>query len=136
MTEEKKTPNFWTCVEHAERLTYTDRDEAIGMFLEDYKLEDQPEKVTVYGYAKQTLPEGEPWHGQVLEAVLEPMDEDYGDPEESFEATPAMVEAAKVFCAVIRKEFRVWTCELVCQEIVNTAEWVKEHAPHWLEDQK
>ena len=60
----------------------------------------------------------------VVEHVLNQLDE-YGDPRGSLEddMADAMVEAAKVFLAVVRAELPVWACDEMDRFEVNVAEW-------------
>ena len=72
---------------------------------------------------------------QILETALNWLDENYGDWEEGpTEPTDAMVEAAKVFAEVLKKEYDVWTLEPAYEEEVNLLEYLEKNHPEWLED--
>jgi hypothetical protein len=119
-TQDRK-PVFFTCDQDEERLTFTDPDEAIENYLDD--LDDPlPEEVTVYGFAPiQATRSVDAIAGGHLEALLESLDEEYGDPGD------------RTYVAAVLAEYKPWACEQVSSEAVNVREWVKEHAPHWLE---
>ena len=122
---------LFTCERDAETLEHSDPDDAVESYL-DQCGDPLPEKVTVYGYARLVMEPGEPDPGRVLERVLEELDEEYGDPDDATDATPAMLAAAREFCEAIRREYPVWRCEKVEQTEVDVATWVEGHRPDWL----
>lgn len=85
-----------------------------------------PETVTVAVYERRRLPKNFEHPESVVEHVLNQLEE-YGDPDLSAaeEMTPAMVEAARVFLAVVRKEFQVWACDEVEEFEIDVADWRK-----------
>ena len=131
MSEENVT--FWTCVEDTERLTHTERDEAVREYLDDMRgVCDFPETVQVFGFKRIELEHKEPDPEWILEEILERLDEEHGDPEGH--ATPPsvrMLEACQHLVDVIRQEYEVWTCEQVTSETVNVREWIQENEPEW-----
>ena len=134
-SEEKKTRTieYWDS-EDEERLTHTDREEAIESILDD--IGKLPEKIEICGFARMKLPEAESLATDVLERLLEGLDEDYGDPEGDYtNGTAEMKEAAVKFIATVLDEYVSWACEIVKRETVDVAAWVKKNRPDWLEQQ-
>ena len=131
-----KRPLFMWGEPGAEHLTDCDPDDAIEAEVEKYLIEDglpsedgsqewsDPETVTVAVYERRRLPENFEHPESVLEHVLGQLEE-YGDPDLSVaeEMTPAMVEAARVFLAVVREEFQVWACDEVEEFEIDVADW-------------
>ena len=126
--EQARTIIYWDS-EGEERLTHTDRDEAIESILDG--IGKLPEKIEICGYARM-LPNVELLAHHALERLVEDLDEEYGDGNYS-EATTAMKEAAKVFLTAVLDEYAVWACILVKRETVDVPAWVKENCPEWLE---
>lgn len=122
---------FWDCCEEVEILTWTERDEAIEMHLDDRPRDEWPETLTVYGFARET-PNWQRHAKRVLENLIEDLDEPYGNPEEATAITPAMEQASTEFVNRIKAEYRVWSCKKVTSEEINVMEWVKENNPEWL----
>lgn len=83
-----------------------------------------PETVTVAVYERRRLPWNFEHPESVLEHVLNQLEE-YGDPDLSAveEMTPSMIEAARVFLAVVREEFPVWACGEVEEFEIDVADW-------------
>jgi len=124
-----------------DRLNFEDRDEAIRDYLEYIELVIEnidgmpfvlPETIEVFGYARRRISTN-CWIP--LEAVLEHLDEEYGDPDGGWtEPTEAMSKAEDAFIRVVCDEYEPWSCEEVWSEQVNVLEWIKEHEPEWLEE--
>ena len=114
-----------------EELTYSDPDEYIGSELEQYLPEEQlPETIRVCEYK----PMGITWRGlddYVLEHLIETLDDEYGPPGGT-DITADMRTAAFLFVERIRRQYRVYQCEMVSVEVVNVGEWIREHRPDWL----
>lgn len=124
---------FWDCSDSIEILMWDNFNLAVEMHLDDRPRDEWPERLTVYGYARQT-PKWEHLPQRVLDRFLEDLDEDYGNPEEATTQTEAMLVAAKEFVEKINAEYTVWSCKRVATEEINVMDWVKEHAPNWLEN--
>lgn len=128
-----RTIEYWDS-EGEERLTHTDRDDAIECILNDAG--DLPEKIDICGYARM-VPNGELLAHHALEHLLEDLDEEYGDPEGGYvSGTDKMKEAAKVFTTTVLDEYVSWACEIVKRETVDVTAWVKENRPDWLEQER
>ena len=128
-----RTIAYWDS-EGEERLTYTDKDEAIMGILDG--LDKLPEKIEICGYARM-IPNVELLAHLALERLLENLDEEYGDPEGGYvSGTDKMKEAAKVFLTAVLDEYVIWACILVKRETVDVPAWVKENCPEWLEQAK
>lgn len=134
-----RTIVFWSCYGDAENLTDTDPDDAIRDYLDGFLspgcdvLEMLPETVELYGYARMKTDGIELDADSILERVLENLDDEYGDPDDRTTPTPAMKKAAKAFVAVIRDEYKVWSCEVVNRQVIQVEDWVRENEPEWLE---
>ena len=134
-SEEKKTRTikYWDS-EGEERLTHTDRDEAIECVLDDTG--SLPEKIEICGFARMKLPGVESLATDVLGRLLEGLDEDYGDPDGGYASgTDEMKEAAIKFTSTVLDEYVSWACEIVKRETVDVAAWVKKNRPDWLEQE-
>ena len=122
---------YWSVTED-ERLTHTDRDDAILLYLDTYDVAHLPATITVTGYARMNVSVRA---DLALERVLEVMDEEYGDPDgDGNEPTPAMIAAAETFARAIEAEYVPWWCVPVHSETVDVLEWVREHEPQWLDE--
>ena len=131
---------FWSCDEGAEELIHSDQEDAIESYLNQRLdpgcdvLARLPKEVTAFGFVRRPLSAHDPDPQDVLEDVLYRLDEEYGDPETRTDPeTPAMLEAAKAFCDVVRAEYSPWSCKKACSETINVEAWVREHRPDWLE---
>jgi hypothetical protein len=128
---------FWTadcydCEEDAERLTASDPDEAVAMWLDRLDVTDKFPTVTVWAFKRNEI--GKDLDaGRVLEEILERLDEEHGDPDEATEPSRAMTDAAKLLCDTIRAEYRVWSCAAVAHATVDAEAWCRANAPEWLE---
>jgi hypothetical protein len=123
---------FWDCSDQTEILMWDNLNEAVEMHLDDRPRDEWPEMLTVYGYARE-IPEWSRWPARVLERLLESLDDDYGNPEDATAETDGMKLAAEEFIRKVAAEYQVWSCKRVATEEINVMDWVKEHAPHWLE---
>lgn len=112
--------DFWDCME-SEVLTHTELNDA----LEDYLGElNEPYEVTVTGYRRGALSENE-WAldpDRLIENVYEALDDEHNSGDNPSEPTPAVIEAAKQFLAVVRREYEPWNCEEAVRVIVSKDE--------------
>lgn len=117
---------FWSCRDDDEILTHTEIEEAVGAFLDDV-YPDRPATVTVYGYAVRVV-DREHYAERALDNLLEDLHEEYGDPNRypSDSITESMRAAARAFLEAVLAEYRVWTCEKVCEEVVDLAEYYRD----------
>lgn len=109
--------------EHDEQISADDIDEAIEVRIDEVLTneDDAAETVTVWGYARMEVKVDV---DRLLESVIEPLDEELGDPDGDYtEPTAAMLEAAKAFAKVVEKEYVQWACESVVAVEVNVAAW-------------
>ena len=118
----------WWGPRGAEYLYATDKDEAIEAIIDG--LDAFPEKIEICGYAEM-IPD---WaHYAPLESMLDNLDEEYGDPDGGYtKPTPDMKKAEEAFMSVIAEEYEP-CCEVITQETIDVAEWIKVHRPDWLE---
>jgi hypothetical protein len=124
---------FWGAEDDG-NLSHEDIDEAIEEVLDGAPcgIADRLPIITMCGFARMPVSMSTL---SPLEHCLEHLDEEYGDPDgDSDKPTPAMLEAEKVFLAVIQTEYKSWTCEVVERRKINVADWIKEHRPDWLEE--
>ena len=72
----------------------------------------------------------------LVEDILDRHFEEQASPDDgyAYHVTPAMIEAAKGFIAVMLHEFVPWTMTIdrARNVKVNALVWVLEHRPHWL----
>jgi len=113
----------------ANQLTYTDKDEAIEEILDG--IDKFPSTIEICGYAEMRPN----WaHYAPLESMLDNLDEEYGDIDGGYtEPTPDMKKAEEAFMSVIAEEYKPGACEVITQETIDVAEWIKVHRPDWLE---
>lgn len=124
----KKPPVVWGFPD-AETLCHTEKYDAIEEIL-DCLDDPLPETIVVAGFARMEIEVTAFCHP--LEALLERLDEDYGDPDgEPTKPTATMEEAERVFLEAIKKEYDVWQCQEVCRETINVAEWIEANRPDW-----
>lgn len=130
--EAKREPAFWGAPE-CERLDYDSEDDAIEAILDDGDpCPLFPEPITIAGYARMVA---DATSLASLEHCFEALDEEYGDPDDSYpRATEAMLEAEKAFLAVILREYVPWACEEVCRKEIDVVAWIKAHRPDWLKE--
>lgn len=137
-TRAGKAPVYMWGEPGAERLTDDEPDDAIEAEVEKYLIEDgppredgsqkwsDPETVTVAVYERRRLPENFANPKDVTLHALEDLF-DYTDPNDPHDPdpSPAMIEAARVFLAVVREEFPVWACDEVEEFEIDVADWRK-----------
>jgi hypothetical protein len=130
---DKPEIEFWGS-DDEEYLYYSDQDEYIESILDEPpEISDPlPEKLIVWGWARAIITDKDLSFFHPLEDVLERLDENYGSPDESTEATDAMKEAEKAFLEVIRKEYTPWVCKPVVSEEIIVADWIKKNRPDWI----
>jgi hypothetical protein len=131
---------YWSCDDAAEQLYHDDPDDAVEEFIDDFLdpkmtpaevLEAIPAEIDVYGYARMKPSISEETS---LEHLLEVLDEEYGDPDDSStEPTPAMLAAEKQFHEAVLREYESWACKKVCTKTVDSKEWIQKNRPDWLE---
>ena len=119
------------------------KDGAVERWIEDffdYFSEDHewytrrlPDTITITAFRRPKLNLGT--HNP-LEFVLEELDEEYADPEDIIgaDATPAMIEAEKEFLKIVYDEYSPWRADKSHHVTVNTADWICECHPQWLEE--
>lgn len=79
-----------------------------------HKVADRiPWPVEVLVLRRKRLDDGEADRiaANALEATLECLDDEYGSPDDSFEATPAMKAVAKAYAEVVVQDYVPWQCE-------------------------
>lgn len=120
-----REPKFWDCSAHREQLTHTTIDEAVESWAAGQpRAATLPEFVTVYGFAPMELPSASRLSADALDHIIEQLDEEHGDPDDSTEPTTAMREAALQFAETIRGEYVPWMCEQVAAKAVRVADHV------------
>ena len=137
MNEEKPKVEYWDCSDQSEILHYTEFNDAIEYHLDAVPNIEWPETLTVYGFAREIAKPNIKWISErALEAVIEGLDEDYGNPEEQSDWTNEMKNDATEFVQKVIANYQVWSCKQVTSEEINVMDWVKEHRPDWLEEFK
>jgi hypothetical protein len=121
-----KEAKYWSCNQDEELLTATTIDEAVQEFIDG--CEEIPIKVKVFGSAPMEV-KWDYYGERALRDMLESIDEDYGDPDNSTDITDEMEKAAKEFAEKISKLYHVWGCEQVDVVEVDMLEWCKENEP-------
>ena len=135
MAETQDEVVYWDCCDEAERLYHKDQEDAIRGLLEDIHTECWPETLTVYGYSRFKLDPARSIDS-ILEALLEWWDEELlAIDDENTEITDTMRAAAKVFVEAVAAEYQVKACEVTASVTINVRDWVRQHAPSWLEEE-
>lgn len=125
----------------SEHLTHTDLDSAIQDFLEfredlTVTAEHEP-TVTFMGFVPMSLGSPRADAERLLEHLVESWDEDFGDPDGDWmrpkDFSPGVLDAGTAFVEAVRSEYRVWAHESIIEVEVPVLEWVRQHAPEWLE---
>lgn len=128
--QDASAAEFWDCSDECERLIHTEISEAVEDWADGVHPDPLPETVEVYGFAALLLPPVERMASELLANLLERLDEDYGDPEDTTAPTQAMQDAALAFATVVRAEYDVWRCDIVTREVVRVA----DHVPaEWMQ---
>ncbi|MHA1676471.1 MAG: hypothetical protein ACTSU6_04765 [Candidatus Njordarchaeales archaeon] len=134
--EKTQDIEFWDC-EDAEVLYYEDKNEAIEKILDGVHPDVFPSEIEICGYVKRTINCSISNRADsVLESILEGLDEEYGNPEDSTEPCKDMIKTTNEFVSKIFSLYNVWQCDIVVREKINTEKWVKGNAPEWIEEQK
>jgi hypothetical protein len=121
--------------EGTEKLSYTDKDEAIYYILDGLNLfADFPETLEICGYAREEITEGDINHyvNDVIEKLLECMDDDYNSL--ATEISLEMKEVTRKFVLKIVSLYTVWNCHIVARETINVKDWIQKHNPEWLKN--
>ena len=120
-----------------DQLHHTTIDDAVEAILDDSG--EAAGTLVVHGYRRREVDETMRARlaDRAIEALLERLDlyEDLGDPEDGTKHTAGMKAAARTFVDAVAAEYDVWACEAVLAVEVDIAEWVKENAPHWLDEE-
>lgn len=130
-------PEFWDadcydCIRDTESLIHTDPDEAVEAYLDERCDAPLPATVKVTAFKRRKLGPRDANPEWILESLLEQLDDEYGNPDEGTDPTPAMKAAAEAFAEAIRREYVVWTCEAVATATVDVKAWERRYAPGWL----
>jgi len=122
-----------------ETFTHTDPDDAVEAYLDSVAGCTLPETVVVHRYRRNVISKTDVENGaeSSLGQLLENFDEEYGDPDEgsicSDEMKSIMLEATQKIADL----YTVWHCDEVGEPIeVDTAAWIREHAPNWMENEQ
>lgn len=114
---------YWTCDEEAERLTATTVEQAVRKWAVDH-VGPLPETVTVYGHAP-VVPNPLRYEGTLLDALIEWLDDEYGDPDGSpTQPTDDMHAAERAFIEAVLAEYQPCTCEVVEERTVRVRDYV------------
>lgn len=131
MGRSEREVEFWSCYPDREDLQHRSIEDAVEEWRENLVglLDDEtdvlalPETVTVYGYAQMPLPFAEHIGERALEAVIDWLDEEHGNPDDYYtEPSQAMRAAANAFGEAIRANYVPWMCEQITSREVRLAE--------------
>jgi hypothetical protein len=128
--------DFWTCtgVDTSHETFDVAVEEAIEVVEEACSAAQQAAvtELELVGWVQKEVDTHE-WAENVLDEVLERLDSAYGNPDDDYtEPTPAMMQAAEEFMAVIAREYTVWTYIPVVRGPVDIPAWKAGKMPEWL----
>ena len=120
-----------------EKLTAHTRHEAIEEVLDQLALEEHyPETIKICKYVPMKVNT----RGLTpLDAVLEKLDEEYGDPwgdSEATESTQGMRDAERTFLRTVAAQYQAYICEMESSEIIDVMEWLDENPITFRESDK
>lgn len=123
-----KTDVFYTCEDGAERINHRDAEEAVQEFIEGMMPSEWPLTMKVYAYQRSEIPDKE-WtrlEEWLVEAAMEQIDEDYGDPDGlhdtlTKESQEAVEKAFANAVEVMRKHYVPWNCDRAPQHDVEVS---------------
>ena len=112
----------------AEHLSAEDLETALADFFDEAGGPDGlPTTIEIHGYRRRDLVfRGWQEPKFLVDELLERLDEDYGNPDETTEATPFMVKAAEHFLECIKREYTVWACDAVLAIEVDVKTWFEQ----------
>jgi len=115
----------------SEVLIYTTEDEAIEHILD--VMQPFPEQIEIVGFAEMKPPRVEDFTGNFLETILENLDEEYGNPDNTHytEPTENMKKAEEAFIKAVLDDYEPYVCEEITRKTINVREWVTAHRPDW-----
>ena len=116
---------FWTHEDEPDEIRPDGFDAAVAEAIGEYEdnKEEPPETVVVWGYRRTVLSPFILCRDHLLEHMMERLDEEHGRPKAETKPTEAMKSAATALINVIRREYVVWNCDIVCRVEVNVALW-------------
>ena len=130
-------PDYYTCAPTSERFTRTTLDDALAEYLYD-RFDNTPAPpgtiARVHKFSPVPITDHErKWAARdTIERLIEHLDEEHGDPDESTLITPTMRAAAQLFVDTVLAEYLVWSCEEVIDgewpKDIDLATWQKEKA--------
>jgi hypothetical protein len=85
----------------------------------------------VWGYRRSKLGRGEPDSGMVLERIYEDLDDEYNGSGETTDPSPAVADAARALCDLIRRTYVPWNCEPVVTVTLDVADVRRKLAEFW-----
>ena len=106
------------------RVTATTLTEAVEQILSEIIPEHFPDTIRVTTFKRPTI---RPQMFNPLEHLLEQLDEEYADPEDTAEtpATPRMKEAEQAFLQAVLREYVPWKLEPDHTVVVDVGEWLR-----------
>ena len=113
----KRKAIYWEAMD-TEALQWTDIDDAVEAALD--RSGRTTGRLKVYGFARSevVMP-------SVLDNLIETLDEEYQ--EHYTEPTDKMREAEKAFLAIVKEEYKPWTCDVVDTREIDIAEWHRDN---------
>lgn len=118
----EKKVDLWTWHYDAEDLNHATIADAVESYLSERSpLDEIPETLTVYGYARRNPTRND--CGRPLETILEALDEEYGEDGVFYEPTDRMKAAEQAFIEAVLKDYTAFTCVKVMTQHVVIAEY-------------
>lgn len=108
---------YYACNLNDEQLMWRDKDKAIASYLEECGT--PPETLLLKSFSPLVAD----MKIDILDYLLEILDDEYGNPNESTKPTESMRRAEEEFIKKILEEYRVYSCEQIGQETIDVHKW-------------
>ena len=128
------------CIFWGERDAEEYRHEHIDNAIEDVVEDHRPwppgpgDTVEVVGVVRTTIHLGALSAFDIVDDLIERLDEETLSEDDTESPRERMLAAAQALVAAVEADYVPWTCDVAVIVRVPVLEWVREHAPQWLEE--
>lgn len=118
--------DFWSASDDCESLSHTAMEDAIDDAI-DSAHPEIPDSLEVFSWRRATLNLGRLDADRIVEDLYECLDENYNAGDDRSEPTVKVLEAARVFLAVVRSEYVPWNCDITGNVVTLDASDIAKH---------